>query len=700
MNLSCITEKRPAIVTQNYYPMKDVMRQCIVLTAWLICLALPIHLLAGNIFQTDTIRTHTLNCTGLSDVCIGIAANNLSNYTLSVDGQLYTGLTKGCDFDTIISYSYHTLPGLGSTGPYRLESWVVNGVKFTGDFNNLPALLNMMNQWDPKGNWSQIAASLTIKGGTPGGNYSQMVVTALANNTPAVLGMNFGLIAKGTSISLSTGVHRVVAEDKTSGIKDTLTVVLRCGLKPQPLSVYETIPANDFQFTYSVSSNELSGPPVSITNLCGSESGEFVRFSVNAAKMEVNYRGIKCGGQERACIVICDGLGICDTTYLVVDVDFSLCEKKSLFKSDTVVMNFTKKLCLDRQRLPGKITSVENLCSLESGKRVDFDYDPMTHCVTYTGISTGTEKACYLIVDEYGNQDTTYLAVAVRKPLTGIIIDTLDLGQEKTYCIDISELAGNIINITNLCPAKSGNQLDLKMDALTLCVRAKGRAVGIESACIVLCDNYGVCDTTLISLVVVSNTPNPCANALPPAANNDLASTLLNTDVNIRILGNDLLGSCPNFTITIPGARSINGPKNGLAILNSDNTVDYLPDIAYCGMDTFQYILCNPNACDTATVIVVIDCIPPDSIVVNTGLSPNGDGVNDYFTITNIEKYPENELRVFNRWGAVVYAKRGYSNQWGGSFRKDELPDGTYFYTLRIQGIKEGFYKGYLQILR
>ncbi len=680
--------------------MKDVTRHRAVLLIWLAGLFLPVSMLAGTIFPTDTLRTYTTNCTSDSDVCIGIPGSRLGEFKLFVDGQLYAGPTKGCDFDTIISYSYHTLPGLGNTGPYRLDSWVVNGVKFTGDFNNLSSLLTKMNLWDPAGNWALVPNSLTIKGGASGGLYSQMIVTALAYNTPAVLGMNFGLSAKGTSIQMSTGIHKVVAEEISSGLKDTLTVILRCGVKPKSQTVYETIPANEFEFRYAVNTSELTGPPVSIKNICGTKSGEFVRFSVDPVKMEVGFKGFKCGGQEQACIVVCDGLGECDTTYIVVSVDFTLCEKKSNYRSDTVVINFTKKICVDTKRLPGKVTSVENLCSLESGYKVDFDYDPLTHCISFTGISTGTERACYLVVDEYGNHDTTYLSVHVRKPLTGIILDTLELGQEKTYCIDINELAGNIINITNLCPAKSGNQLDFKVDAQTLCVRAKGNAIGIESACIVLCDNYGICDTTSLTIVVKPKPNDPCANTLPPNANNDLASTQLNAQVNIRILGNDVLGTCPNISVTIPGANTPKGPKHGVAIVNSDQTVDYVPDIAFCGLDTFHYVLCSPVGCDTAKVIVVVDCIPSDSIVVNTGLSPNGDGVNDFFTIANIEKFPQNELRIFNRWGAVVYAKRGYTNDWGGAFRKDELPDGTYFYTLKIKGQKDEMYRGYLQILR
>jgi gliding motility-associated-like protein len=679
--------------------MKVVNRILFLLITVLVNLLLPNLSIAGNIFPVDTIRVYTQNCSGEEPVCIGLPSDKISGYEITVNGIPYAGLLKGCDFDTIVSYAYHTLPGSGNSGPYHLDSWVVNGVQYKGNFVNVSALVTMMNQWDPAGKWVHLPASLTIKGGNPGSTYSQMQITT-SSNLPAVLGMSFGLHAKGTEITLKTGIHMLVVTEKSTGLRDTLTVVLRCGVKPIPSTVFETIPANDFYFTYKINSSELSGPPVSISNICNTQSGTYVQFALNAGKNEVLYKGLRCGGQESACIVVCDALGICDTTYLVVTVDFSLCQRKSEYFKDTVLLNFTKTICLDKNRLSGKIIEVDNLCELESGRHVDFDYDPLTHCLSYTGITVGMERACLLIKDEFGNQDTSYVSVVVKKPETGIIIDTLELGKEKTICVDISELAGNIINISNLCPAKSGNKLDFKVDALTLCINVKGQNAGLESACIVLCDNYGVCDTTSLTINVIQSKPDPCLNSHPPLANNDLAATLLNTHVNIQLLSNDALGSCPDYTIAVPEDGAKGGPEKGLVILNSDLTIDYLPDNGFCGFDTFQYYLCNPVGCDTAFVIVVVDCIPPDSVIVNSGMSPNGDGVNDFFTIKNIEKYPENEVRVFNRWGAVVYSGRGYANQWGGSFRKDELPDGTYFYTVKIKGNKEKNFKGYLQIIR
>ncbi len=88
-----------------------------------------------------------------------------------------------------------------------------------------------------------------------------------------------------------------------------------------------------------------------------------------------------------------------------------------------------------------------------------------------------------------------------------------------------------------------------------------------------------------------------------------------------------------------------------------------------------------------------------------TAVSPNGDGINDTFIIQGIAQFPNNELSIFNRWGVEVYNKKGYNNTWGGISegratiaKGEELPVGTYYYVLKIEGQKDR--AGYLYINR
>ena len=223
--------------------------------------------------------------------------------------------------------------------------------------------------------------------------------------------------------------------------------------------------------------------------------------------------------------------------------------------------------------------------------------------------------------------------------------------------------------------------------------------IGTDTACNFICDYYGICDTNHLYITVVPDVANTSANSLPPVANNDLASTLLNTPVNVEILTNDDLDNCQFATVTLLDASSGGeGPRHGLTVLNPDQTVDFVPDSEYCGLDTFEYVLCSPVSCDTAMVLVNITCTPLDSIIIYNGISPNGDAVNDFFTIENIEQFPDNVLTIYNRWGNKVFQKQGYQNTWNGKYRSADLPDGTYFYLLMLGDGRE--FSGYVQIHR
>lgn len=88
------------------------------------------------------------------------------------------------------------------------------------------------------------------------------------------------------------------------------------------------------------------------------------------------------------------------------------------------------------------------------------------------------------------------------------------------------------------------------------------------------------------------------------------------------------------------------------------------------------------------------------TIVATNILSPNGDGKNDIWIIEDIEKYPDNEVTVFDRSGRTVYHTKNYKNTWNGTLSGLPLSENTYYYMIKVKkGNRYVVQKGYITIV-
>ena len=87
--------------------------------------------------------------------------------------------------------------------------------------------------------------------------------------------------------------------------------------------------------------------------------------------------------------------------------------------------------------------------------------------------------------------------------------------------------------------------------------------------------------------------------------------------------------------------------------------------------------------CESSDEVLVTILKP---LVIPNVFSPNGDGVNDRWIIKYIEQYPDCVVEVFNRYGARLFERIGYSssNAWDGTQNGNPVPIGPYYYVIRI----------------
>lgn len=265
-----------------------------------------------------------------------------------------------------------------------------------------------------------------------------------------------------------------------------------------------------------------------------------------------------------------------------------------------------------------------------------------------------------------------------------LVTDTIFVGTQDTFCLDLTELLGNVESVTNICPGSNGETVSFIFDIN--CVIYVGNEPGLDSACVIVCDDAGLCDTTYFFITVTFS-----GDSLPIAVDDEI-QTGQGEVLNIPVLNNDTVQFLLDVVI-------ITQPTHGEVEENANGTLNYVPDLGFCDEDTpdsFTYAICNAAGCDTATVFVTVLC---SELSFFEAFSPNGDGKNETFKINGLQNYPNHHLYIYNRWGVLVHEATDYLSDWEGTYKDKKLPDGTYFYVLDL-GNGQGVKKGYVVILR
>ena len=181
------------------------------------------------------------------------------------------------------------------------------------------------------------------------------------------------------------------------------------------------------------------------------------------------------------------------------------------------------------------------------------------------------------------------------------------------------------------------------------------------------------------------------------AKEDDYSSTPVNTTLEAKTIGNvleddDYPGKPDYSNVDL----SVVGNSHNIELKPNGDVV--VPQGMPAGNYVIRYRLCiagqtDDNSCQEANIKIVVFQDKP--LTIYNGISADGDGHNDSFIIEGIELYPDNNLKIFNRWGVLVYEKDGYRNDTepfdGHSNGRatisagSKLPQGTYYYILEYQ---------------
>lgn len=113
---------------------------------------------------------------------------------------------------------------------------------------------------------------------------------------------------------------------------------------------------------------------------------------------------------------------------------------------------------------------------------------------------------------------------------------------------------------------------------------------------------------------------------------------------------------------------------------------------------TYLLTVTDDNGCQVTGDYLIPESLS-ECIFIPSSFTPNGDGTNDTWVINNIDLYPENVVKIFNRWGTLLYEGNPYTDPWDGTYNDKPVPSETYYYIVDLNNGQEAL-TGTVTIIR
>ncbi|WP_379094164.1 gliding motility-associated C-terminal domain-containing protein [Pedobacter sp. UC225_65] len=290
---------------------------------------------------------------------------------------------------------------------------------------------------------------------------------------------------------------------------------------------------------------------------------------------------------------------------------------------------------------------------------------------------------------------TNQLGFSLEKALTITIGDvneapTLDAVADQAICsstavrtVPLSGIsAGPEAGQTATVSVSSGNAAlfqDLSVSPGGISYQPRAGAVGTATVTVTVRDNGGVANG---GTDTYSRTFTITVNALPTVAIASDKGTMVDRGEQVVLTAS---GGTSYVWATASG------------IVSGQNTAQLT--IRPVQNTTYTVTATNAGGCSSTATIAITVTDQAVQVKATNIMSPNGDGVNDRWVVENLELYPNNLVKVFDRGGRVVYEKKGYDNSWDATLRGLPLGEGTYYYIIDYNGDGKTVKKGFITIL-
>ena len=574
-----------------------------------------------------------------------------------------------------------TLGGLA--GGTTTKSVFNNDLKGTTPIN--PSDVNLTWGTPPSGITTNNDGTLTVAPNTPAGTYT-VSYTICEKANP-------------TNCSTATATVKVITLD---AVNDGTKVLPKTG------------------GNITVLNNDIYGAPTGVTSVTTANVSLTITYNGGISGLTVNSDGTlnvpastPAGTYNNVEYRICTLTTpvVCDTATLTIVKQPEIIANDDVFSGVVSTTNITVGNVLNNppsgsDTLNGNQATTANVAiavvTPAVGTVVPYLTPATGNVVIPTGTPTGTYTITYRICEKgqtgtpTTNCDTATVTVNVTSPIVTPTPTVHAVPDTFTYSGTATQTVGNVLTNDTVSGTTSATTSNVTISQVSTPTGAIVPRIDTTNGDVIVPNNtpagiytitYQICTvatptacaTTTVQITVPAATPTP---TIAPIAVDDRATTPLNTPIVVNVLANDTLNGA-----TTPNV--VANPANGTVIVNLDGSIEYRPNTGFTGTDTFVYELCNPQGnCDSATVTIEV----VNTIIPYNGMSVDGDGKNDHFHIGGIESYPNNVVRIYNRWGVKVFETEGYDNvtrMFKGISNgrvtvnaPEKLPQGTYYYVI------------------
>ena len=114
---------------------------------------------------------------------------------------------------------------------------------------------------------------------------------------------------------------------------------------------------------------------------------------------------------------------------------------------------------------------------------------------------------------------------------------------------------------------------------------------------------------------------------------------------------------------------------------------------------SYSLLLTDANGCK-ANFNFVVDESEVKCVEMPNTITPNGDNYNDTWIIKNLDLYPNASVKIFNKWGNLLYDSKGKYKPWDGTYNNQPLPSEVYYYIIVLGNADDDQYTGTITIIR